>query len=348
MDIDKLVRPNIRNLKPYSSAREIHSGMNGIFLDANENALEPVYGVGLNRYPDPLQHHVKTKLSQLKQVPAEQIFLGNGSDEPIDLLIRAFCEPGRDEILIPSPTYGMYQVCADINNVGVKQVDLSESFALQVDAMLEAISDHTKLIFLCSPNNPTGNLLEKAGIRKIAGRFKGLVVIDEAYVDFAEEPGWLPEREQYENMVILQTFSKAWGMAASRVGMAFAGSAIIGILNRIKYPYNVNGLSQEAVLNALDYSEKKTYLVNRILEEKKWLYDELSRLKSVETIFHSDANFLLVRFKDARQIYREMLKKHILLRDRSNHPLTRNCLRITVGSPEENKILINYLKERDI
>lgn len=347
MNIERLLRPNIRSLKPYTSAREEHSGMNGIFLDANENSLEPVYGVGLNRYPDPRQKFLKTKISNLKSIDPERIFLGNGSDEPIDLLIRAFCEPGRDQILAPAPTYGMYQVCADINAVGVKKVDLTTEFQLNIDGILKEIDDKTKLIFLCSPNNPTGNTMYRGDVRALLEAFEGLVVIDEAYIDFSKETGWLDELDEHENLVVLQTFSKAWGLASARVGMAFAAAEIIEVLTRIKYPYNINGLSQDLVLRALDLIDKKDYLVERILSERKELEKQLGRLSIVQRIFPSQANFLLVRFTNSDVVYEELLQKFILIRDRSGHRLTRNCLRITVGSPAENRALIDVLQEMD-
>jgi histidinol-phosphate aminotransferase len=347
MNFEKLLRPNIRQLKPYTSAREIHAQMEGIFLDANENSLEPVLGEGLNRYPDPKQSSLKRKISKIKNIDPARIFLGNGSDEPIDLLIRAFCEPNQDEILICTPTYGMYQVCADINAVNVSEVDFSEEFQIRLEEVLKAISEKTKIIYLCSPNNPTGNLLNKEKIKQLLTRFEGVLVVDEAYIDFADDEGWLPELGNYDNLIVLQTFSKAWGLAASRVGMAYAHPGIIGVLNKIKYPYNINGLSQEILINAIDKLDKKNFLVEQILKEKSWLYERLSKLKMVDTIFPSDANFFLIRFNDAKKVYKTMLEKRILLRDRSHHELTKNCIRITVGSHEENQMLIKYLQQMD-
>jgi len=309
MNLEKLLRPNIRKLKPYSSAREVHSSMTGIFLDANENSLEPVLGVGLNRYPDPLQLQLKQKISKIKDVKPANIFLGNGSDEPIDLLIRAFCEPAKDEILICMPTYGMYQVCADINGVRVNIIDLSEEFQLRLAEIMSAISEKTKLIYLCSPNNPTGNLLNKEDITQLIEFFEGIIIVDEAYIDFAEDPGWIPEMDKHQNRLVLQTFSKAWGLAASRVGMAYADSQIIDVLNKIKYPYNISGLSQEVLYNAIDKIDKKNFLVAQILKEKAWLHEKLQELKMVEKIFHSDANFFLIRFKDAKHVYKSMMDK---------------------------------------
>jgi histidinol-phosphate aminotransferase len=340
IDITSLVRQNILRLKPYSSARDEFKGEAQVYLDANENPYPSPY----NRYPDPLQLKVKEKLAAIKNVSSGQIFLGNGSDEAIDLLIRAFCEPNRDSILITDPTYGMYAVCAGINAVNVQQVRLTSDFNIDLEAFPRTIDTTTKIIFLCSPNNPTGNLLNRKNIKEILDRFYGLVVVDEAYIDFADSPSFIEELEQYPNLVILQTFSKAWGLAGLRLGMAFASREIISILNKIKYPYNVNIKTQELALEALDNVYKKAIWVDEILTERKKLIDSLSGLSVVQHIFPTDANFVLVRTKNATSVYQYLADKGIIVRDRSKVTLCADCLRITVGTPEENEILVQALK----
>lgn len=341
IDINTLVRRNVLTLKPYSSARDEFHGEAEIFLDANENPYPSPY----NRYPDPLQWKVKEKLAELKGVKPTQIFLGNGSDEPIDLIIRAFCEPHQDSILITEPTYGMYKVCADVNAVNVQQVLLTPGFDLDLDAIPNTFDATTKVIFLCSPNNPTGNLLSRDRIVEVLKRFYGLVVIDEAYIDFAKSKSFLQELKKYPNLVVLQTFSKAWGLAGLRLGMCFASEEIIGILNKIKYPYNVNVRTQELALDALENAYRKDIWVDEILRERETLAGELSALKIVDKVFPSDANFVLVRVKDAQSTYQYLIDHRIIVRDRSKVNLCYNCLRITVGTPEENKRIIEALKQ---
>lgn len=341
IDINTLVRRNILNMKPYSSARDEFKGEAEIFLDANENPYPSPY----NRYPDPLQWHVKEKLAEIKGVKPAQVFLGNGSDEPIDLIIRAFCEPNHDSILIMEPTYGMYKVCAEVNAVNVQQALLTPDFDLDLDAIPNTFDATTKVIFLCSPNNPTGNVLDREKIVEVLKRFYGLVVIDEAYIDFTKSKSFLNELKKYPNLVVLQTFSKAWGLAGLRLGMCFASEAVISILNKIKYPYNVNIRTQELAIEALENAYRKDIWVEEILKQREWLKGELGKLSIVEKIFPSDANFLLVRVKDAQSTYQYLMDRRIIVRDRSRVNLCYNSLRITVGTPDENRKLIEALKE---
>lgn len=328
-------------MKPYSSARDEFHGEAEVFLDANENPYPSPY----NRYPDPLQWKVKEKLAGIKGVKPSQIFLGNGSDEPIDLIIRAFCEPNHDSILITEPTYGMYKVSAEVNAVNVQQVLLTPEFDLDLDAIPNTFDATTKVIFLCSPNNPTGNLLSRDKITEVLKRFYGLVVIDEAYVDFTKSKSFVQELKKHPNLVVLQTFSKAWGLAGLRLGMCFASEDIINILNKIKYPYNVNIRTQELALDAMENAYKKDIWVDEILKERDALARELEKLPLVDRIFPTDANFLLVRVKDAQSAYQYLMDNKIIVRDRSRVNLCYNCLRITVGTPEENKRLIEALKQ---
>ena len=341
IDINTLVRRNVLTMKPYSSARDEFHGEAEVFLDANENPYPSPY----NRYPDPLQWKVKEKLAGIKGVKPSQIFLGNGSDEPIDLIIRAFCEPNHDSILITEPTYGMYKVSAEVNAVNVQQVLLTPEFDLDLDAIPNTFDATTKVIFLCSPNNPTGNLLSRDKITEVLKRFYGLVVIDEAYVDFTKSKSFVQELKKHPNLVVLQTFSKAWGLAGLRLGMCFASEDIINILNKIKYPYNVNIRTQELALDALENAYKKDIWVDEILKERDALARELEKLALVDRIFPTDANFLLVRVKDAQSAYQYLMDNKIIVRDRSRVNLCYNCLRITVGTPEENKRLIDALKQ---
>lgn len=339
-DVMKLVRKNILAMKPYSSARDEFKGEAEIFLDANENP----YPSGYNRYPDPLQWKIKEKLSPIKNVSPEQIFLGNGSDEAIDLIIRAFCEPYQNSILITDPTYGMYAVCAEINAAPLTKVELTKDFDLDLDALFAAVTGNTKVIFLCSPNNPSGNLLSRDKILKILDQFQGIVVIDEAYIDFTISESFTQLLPAYPNLVVLQTFSKAWGLAGLRLGMAFGSVEIINILNKIKYPYNVNIQTQKIALNALEDIDKKEKAVDEIIEQRIQLEKELLQLPITEHVYPSEANFLLVKVKDAPGTYRYLMDKKIIVRDRSKVTLCKNCLRITVGTPQENRNLIAALK----
>jgi histidinol-phosphate aminotransferase len=340
MDINQLLRKNIQSLKPYSSARDEYSGEAMVFLDANENPFNQPY----NRYPDPLQKEVKAKISKLKNIPAENIFLGNGSDEPIDLLVRAFCEPGIDNVVSINPTYGMYQVAADIAGVEIRKVSLTEDFELNTNDVLGATDTKTKLVFLCSPNNPTGNSLNKEAMLELASSFKGLVIVDEAYIDFAPGKTLLQELENHPNLVILQTFSKAWGMAGIRMGMAFASLEIINVLNKIKYPYNLNILTQQKALELLDKKVTVTNWVKLLIAEREKMAELLKVFPFVEKVYPSDANFLLIKMHDAKGIYDYLVEEGIIVRDRSKVHLCANSLRITIGSSEENETLLKALK----
>jgi histidinol-phosphate aminotransferase len=341
IDISSLVRKNVLQLKPYSSARDEFQGSASVFLDANENPYPSPY----NRYPDPHQLQLKEKVAKVKGVESEQIFLGNGSDEPIDLLIRAFCEPGTDNVLILQPTYGMYSVSAEINAIQIKTVNLTPHFDIDLAATEAGWNKRTKLLFLCSPNNPSGNLLNKSKIESLLKKFSGLVVVDEAYIDFAGYPGFLPLLGEYNNLVVLQTLSKAWGLAGIRLGMCFSSKEIIKILNKIKPPYNINVLTQRVAEESLNEIGRKTSYVNEIKNQRELLRDDLVKIKVVEKVFPSDSNFLLVRMSNAASIYSVLVEKGIITRDRSRVVQCENCLRITVGTPDENKVLLDELKK---
>jgi len=343
-NLNELLRENIKKLVPYSSARDEFKGEASVFLDANENSFGSPLTKWYNRYPDPLQWKVKEKLEMIKSVPANQIFLGNGSDECIDILIRAFCEPGVDNVLICPPTYGMYQVSADINDVEVKKVPLTDDFQLDLPAIEAGIDDNTKIIFLCSPNNPTGNSLAKEDIEALLNNYFGLVVIDEAYINFSRYRSFTQELKDYPQLVILQTLSKAWGLAALRVGMAFSSEEIIAVMNKIKPPYNINQASQELVLQALEEVGQVNDMIRIIVEERELLKTSLEALPVVKHIYPSDANFILVRVTDAKALYQELLTKGIVVRDRSSVVLCEGCLRITIGTPAENKKLLEAIK----
>ena len=352
-NLDNLVRENIKRLVPYSSARDEFHGEAKIFLDANENSLgSPVLpspqsgegkGVRYNRYPDPQQVKVKDKLGSIKKVSLQSIFLGNGSDECIDILQRAFCEPGIDNIITCPPTYGMYEVCAHINNVEVKKVKLTGGFQLDLAGIENAIDDHTKMIFLCSPNNPTGNSLHHEDIEAILNNYFGLVVIDEAYINFSKQRSFTTQLQDYPNLVIMQTLSKAWGLAALRVGITMASPGIIAIMNKVKPPYNINQASQELALQALDEVEQVNDMIKEIVAERENLAQALVNLSFVKTVYPSDANFLLVKMNDPVAVYKKLLDQGIVVRDRSRVELCEGCLRITVGTPDENKTLLDML-----
>ena len=346
IDPAQLLRPHLRTLKPYSSARDDYQGKEGVFLDANENPLGSITKENWNRYPDPYQQALKEKIGQLKKIPAANIFLGNGSDEPIDLLFRAFCEPGIDEVIINPPTYGMYRVSADINNIVVKEVLLTKGYELDVEGIKAAMNDRVKLLFICSPNNPTGNNLDAEAIAELLKTFPGIVVIDEAYIDFTDRPGFLTQLAQYPNLVVLQTFSKAWGLAALRLGMAFASEAIVKILNSIKPPYNLSGLVQQTVLTALDNVGYKERMVREIIANRASLRQQLEGLERVVKVHPSDANFLLAEVKEARQLYLELIAQKVIVRDRSKVVLCDNSLRITVGTEGENRKLVKVVSSQ--
>jgi histidinol-phosphate aminotransferase len=343
-DLNQLVRDNIKSLQPYSSARDEFKGEANVFLDANENSFGSPLTRWYNRYPDPLQWQVKEKISRIKGVPTSNIFLGNGSDECIDLLIRAFCIPGVDNILICPPTYGMYEVSAAINDVKIKKVPLTKDFQLDLEAIEEGVDDFTKIIFLCSPNNPTANSLHREDIEIILNNYFGIVVIDEAYINFSASPTFSRDLADYPNLVVMQTLSKAWGLAALRVGMAFSSNEITNILNRIKPPYNINQASQELVLKALDEVEQVNDMIREIVEQRSELQQSLATLKNVQVVYPSDANFLLVKINHAREVYEALLQEGIVVRDRSKVILCDDCLRITVGTPNENNLLVSALK----
>jgi histidinol-phosphate aminotransferase len=343
-DLNNLLRENIKKLVPYSSARDEFKGEASIFLDANENSLGSPLLKWYNRYPDPLQKKVKEKLGEIKGVPAENIFLGNGSDECIDILIRVFCDPGKDNIIICPPTYGMYEVSAHINDVAIKKVPLTPAFQLDLPAIEEAVDDHTKMIFVCSPNNPTGNSLERDDIEVLLNNYFGLVVIDEAYINFSRFRSFTQELNDYPNLVVMQTLSKAWGLAALRVGIAFASEPIIDIMNKIKPPYNINQASQDLVLQALEEVGQVNDMIKEIVTQRGELEKILVALPVVKKVYPSDANFLLVQVSDAKAIYRHFLQEGIVVRDRSNVTLCEGCLRITVGTAAENEALVNSLK----
>jgi histidinol-phosphate aminotransferase len=343
-DINNVLRSNIRNLVPYSSARDEFEGDARIYLDANENSFGSPLLKWYNRYPDPLQKKLKEKIAYVKGIPPGNIFLGNGSDECIDVLQRAFCEPAVDNIIICPPTYGMYEVSAAINHVEVKKVPLTADFQLDLPALEAAIDDHTKMIFLCSPNNPTGNSLNREDVEVLLNNYFGVLVIDEAYINFSRQKSFAPELPEFPQLVVLQTLSKAWGLAALRVGMAFASEEIIGIMNRIKPPYNINQASQELALQAMEEVGQVNDMIRAIVEQRGWLEKELAALPLVKKIYPSDANFLLVQVEQARPVYDYLLSKGIVVRDRSRVQLCEGCLRITIGTPEENRDLLQALQ----
>ncbi len=342
-DLSLLIRENVKKLTPYSSARDDFKGEAKIFLDANENSLGSPLLKWYNRYPDPHQLKVKEKLSEIKRVPVENIFLGNGSDECIDILQRAFCEPGIDNIIICPPTYGMYEVCANINNVPLKKVKLTPAFQLDLEAIEKAIDENTKLIFLCSPNNPTANSLNHEDIEAILNNYFGLVVIDEAYINFSRQKSFSTQLNEYPNLVVMQTLSKAWGLAALRLGITLASEEIIAVMNKIKPPYNINQASQELVLEALNEVEQVNEMIKEIVKEREVLTEALVNLSFVEKVYPSDANFLLVKMNDPVSVYKKLLEQGIVVRDRSKVELCEGCLRITVGTAEENQTLLYAL-----
>jgi histidinol-phosphate aminotransferase len=343
-NLDKLVRENVKNLVPYSSARKEFAGAAEIFLDANENSFGSPTEKSFNRYPDPLQTKIKERIAHWHDLSPEQIFIGNGSDEAIDLLFRVFCQPGNDEIITTPPTYGMYEVSANINDVRVKKVLLSPDFELSAEKVLDAVSANTKLIFLCSPNNPTGNSLNEKAVLKILENFDGIVIVDEAYADFSDKLSFVSEINSFPNLVVLQTFSKAWGLAGLRVGMAFADAEIITLLNKVKPPYNVSQIAQETLLAALDKKAEVEKVVAEIVRQRAALAAELQKFSFITRIYPSDANFLLIKTSDANRIYKYLVEQKLVVRNRTNVELCAGCLRITIGTPEENQTLLAALK----
>lgn len=345
-DLKGLLRPHILALKPYSSARDEYSGKEGIFIDANENPYGSITEEDFNRYPDPYQQALKARIGQIKNIDPKHIFLGNGSDEAIDLLFRAFCRPGIDNVILVPPTYGMYEVSAGINDVETVRVPLTPDFQLDLPSIKQAITPTSKILFLCSPNNPTGNKLNRDDIRQITSEFPGLVVVDEAYIDFSDEPSFITELPQFPNLLVIQTFSKAWGLASLRLGMAYASPEIISILNKIKPPYNVSGLTQAKVLKALTQDNHKMEKMKQdILEQREILASSLLKLPTVDKIYPSHANFLLVKVKEAKKTYDDLVKEKIIVRDRSKVIRCEECLRITVGTVAENEKLLEALKK---
>lgn len=345
MDISKIVRKHLLDLKPYSSARDEYSGKEGIFLDANENPFASVNNKPYNRYPDPYQWEVKTKLAKLKNVKPENIFLGNGSDEPIDLLIKAVCEPIIDNILIMPPTYGMYKVCADIQQVNIQEAPLNSDFDIDLDNVFDSVNTATKIIWICSPNNPSGNLLNQESILQIIKAFPNkLVVVDEAYIDFSETDSFLKFLDVYPNLVVLQTFSKAWGMAGLRIGVAYLNIEILKILNKIKYPYNINQLTQQELLLSLENENIKNKYVSDILTNKDILIEKIKKISGVVKIFPSDSNMLLIKFNYAHNLFKYLLENKMIVRDRSNVLLCEDCLRITIGTQSENQALVSQIE----
>ena len=342
IDILSLARENIRSLKPYSSARDDFNGSASVFLDANENPFPNSF----NRYPDPHQKILKEAITKIKNISVYQLFLGNGSDEAIDLLFRVFCEPGRDAVIIPQPTYGMYSVSAAINHVKIIiSITLTPAFELDALSVLGTVTAQTKMIFLCSPNNPSGNLLKEAEIEYLLNKFSGLVVVDEAYIDFTESKSWSTRLQEFQNLVILQTFSKAWGLAGLRLGMCLAHPEIIKLLNKVKPPYNINAFTQSEALKAITSDgAQKAQWVAAIRKERDNLRKSLSSVPSVKRIYPSEANFLLAEVADAGNLYGQLVTKGIIVRDRSKVILCNNCLRITVGTPEENSLLIQAMR----
>ncbi len=340
--LEQLVRKNIWSLAPYSSARDEYSGKEAhVFMDANENPFNDPY----NRYPDPMQRELKTQLMKVKGVPEDMIFLGNGSDEAIDLAYRVFCNPGQDNVVAIAPTYGMYQVCADINDVEYRTVLLDDQFEFQADKLLAACDAHTKIIWLCSPNNPTGNSLNRDEMLKVLDAFEGIVIIDEAYIDFARQLSMRQELVRHPNLIILQTMSKAWGSAAIRLGMAFASKEIIDIYNKVKYPYNVNLLTQQQAMEILKDPFEVDKWVKLLLSERVRLMQAFQELPLCEKIYPTDSNFFLARVTDAQRIYDYLVDRGIIVRNRSKIQLCSNCLRITIGSHTENNELIAALRQ---
>ena len=340
--LEQLVRKNIWSLAPYSSARDEYSGKEAhVFLDANENP----YGAPFNRYPDPLQRELKKQISKVKGIPEDMIFLGNGSDEAIDLPYRIFCEPGKDNVVAIEPTYGMYKVCADINDIEYRRVLLDKNFDFKAADLLAACDAHTKMIWLCSPNNPTGNSLNRDEIIKVIEGFEGIVIVDEAYSDFAQQKTLRAELAKYPNLIVLNTMSKAWAMAGIRLGMAFATKDIINIYNKVKYPYNVNQLTQQQALEALKDPFEVDKWVKTLLTERSRLMQAFSELPVCEEVYKTDANFFLAKVTDAQKIYDYLVDKGIIVRNRSRIQLCNNCLRVTIGTKNENNELLAALRQ---
>ncbi|WP_069659996.1 histidinol-phosphate transaminase [Arcticibacter eurypsychrophilus] len=342
-DLKKLLRTNILNLVPYSSARDEYKGEASVFLDANENSYGSPLSRNYNRYPDPMQQAVKAKLSLIKGVPIPNIFLGNGSDEAIDILFRAFCRPGIDNVILLPPTYGMYEVSANINDIQTKKVLLTPEYQIDMEGVAEAIDEYTKIIFVCSPNNPTANSINRSDIETLIANFSGLIVVDEAYINYSRQKTFIQELTEYGNLVVLQTLSKAWGLAGIRMGMAFASEEIIEVFNKVKPPYNINEASQQLALEALNNVDQVNDWIRELILQREQVISKLIELPFVLNIVPSDANFILVKMVDPLGVYRYLVNNGIITRDRSKVQLCEGCIRITIGTPEENVLLINTL-----
>jgi len=351
-NLQELVRENIRNLKPYSSARHEFTGKASVFLDANENAYgSPLpspdgeaTGVSFNRYPDPLQWQLKFQLARIKGVPAENICIGNGSDEIIDLAYRVFCKPGNDNVIICPPTYGMYAVNAGINDVEIRTVNLTDNFQLDVDGIMHATDANSKLLFICSPNNPTGNNMNRADVEVLLNNFPGIVIIDEAYINYSKQKTFIQELTEYPNLIVMQTLSKAWGLAALRLGLCYASLDIIDLFNKVKPPYNINEASQHAGLEALKHTDYVNEWIRETVEQRAIITNVLKDFPFVKAVYPSDANFILVKVMDADALYEFLAANEIVVRNRSKETGCENCLRISIGTPEENKLLISTMK----
>ena len=343
-ELNKIIRDNIKNLTPYSSARHEFTGKASVFLDANENAFGSPLAEKFNRYPDPLQWQLKFQLARIKGVPAENIFIGNGSDEVIDLAYRIFCNPAKDNVIICPPTYGMYEVSANINDVAIKKISLTLDFQLDVESILNAVDENTKLLFICSPNNPTGNNMKREDVELLLNNFPGIVIIDEAYINYSKQKTFIQELTEYPNLIVMQTLSKAWGLAALRLGLCYASMDIIALFNKVKPPYNINEASQQLGLEALQDTETVNNWIKEVVDQKVILIKEMQQLSYVEKIYPSDANFILVKVTNANALYDYLSGNEVIVRNRSKEVHCENCLRITIGTPEENKIVINLLK----
>ena len=344
-NLQKSVRENIRNLKPYSSARHEFTGKASVFLDANENAYGSPGNEKYNRYPDPLQWQLKNLLAKIKGVPAENICIGNGSDEIIDLAYRIFCNPGKDNVIICEPTYGMYAVYADINYIEIRKVNLTDEFNLDVDGIMSATDINTKLLFICSPNNPTGNNMNRADVEVLLNNFPGIIIIDEAYINYSKQKTFIQELTEYPNLIVMQTLSKAWGMAALRLGLCYASADIIDLFNKVKPPYNINEASQQIALEVLQNTEQVNEWIKEVVLQKEKLMHELANFSFVKNIYPSDANFILIKVDDAEILYQFLAEHEIVVRNRTKETGCENCLRISIGTPEENDLLLSTLKK---
>ena len=344
-NLQKSVRENIRNLKPYSSARHEFTGKASVFLDANENAYGSPGNEKYNRYPDPLQWQLKNLLAKIKGVPAENICIGNGSDEIIDLAYRIFCNPGKDNVIICEPTYGMYAVYADINYVEIRKVNLTDEFNLDVDGIMSATDINTKLLFICSPNNPTGNNMNRADVEVLLNNFPGIIIIDEAYINYSKQKTFIQELTEYPNLIVMQTLSKAWGLAALRLGLCYASADIIDLFNKVKPPYNINEASQQIALEALQNTEQVNEWIKEAVLQKEKLMHELANFSFIKNIYPSDANFILIKVDDAEILYQFLAEHEIVVRNRTKETGCENCLRISIGTPEENDLLLSTLKK---